>query len=97
VLAHPFIIGEIALGSLKNRRRTLGMLADLECAALASVAEVAAMIEWGPLHGTGVGYVDAHLLASVRLTSDAKLWTLDKRLHAIAADWKITADLAIAN
>lgn len=91
VLTHPFVIGEIALGSLKNRRRTLAMMGDLEQSKLAGGAEVAALIEWGPLHGAGVGYVDAHLLASVRLTADAQLWTLDKRLHGVATRMEIAA------
>jgi predicted nucleic acid-binding protein len=84
VLTHPFIIGEIALGSLKNRKQVLSDLAELPSANPASDDEVLIFIETAGLAGSGVGYLDAHLLASVKLTPGAKIWTRDKKLKASA-------------
>ena len=85
VMSHPFVVGEIALGNLRQRRFVLGALADLPKATVASDAEVSHMIERDTLFGRGIGYVDAHLLAAVRLTAGAELWTTDRRLHDVAA------------
>jgi predicted nucleic acid-binding protein len=84
-LAHPFVIGEIALGYLKQREMVLRALANLPQATVATDAEVLSFIERLALFGRGIGYIDAHLLAAVRLTAGTKLWTSDKRLHGIAA------------
>jgi predicted nucleic acid-binding protein len=84
VLTHPFIIGEIALGGLKHRKQVLLDLAELPNANPASDDEVLIFIETAGLAGSGVGYLDAHLLASVKLTPDAKIWTRDKKLQAAA-------------
>ena len=83
ILVHPFVIGEIALGHVKRRRQMLDALAGLPQAVMATDAEVLAFIETADLGGTGIGYLDAHLLASAKLTS-ALLWTRDKRLVAAA-------------
>jgi predicted nucleic acid-binding protein len=80
VLMHPFVLGEIACGSLRDRESILRLLRDLPCAWVATDEEVLRFIEVNALHGKGVGYVDVHLLASVALTPDAKLWTRDSRL-----------------
>jgi len=85
VLVHPFVIGELALGSLKNRSHILGALSNLKQPTLPSHTEVMLFIEHNRLHGKGIGYVDAHLLAAVKLTQAARLWTGDKRLQAIAS------------
>ena len=85
VLAHSFVIGELALGHLRRRETVLTALADLPQAVVATDAEVLGFIERHALFGRGVGYVDVHLLAAVRLTHGAALWTQDKRLHDIAA------------
>jgi predicted nucleic acid-binding protein len=82
VLAHPFVIGEIALGHLKRRQHVLNALSGLPHAVLANDQEVLSLIESAEIAGTGVGYLDAHLLASARL-SVAFLWTRDKRLAAL--------------
>ena len=84
VLAHPFIIGELALGSLRQRDVVLESLADLPQASLATDAEVLQFIGAYELFGAGIGYVDAHLLASVKLTPGTTLWTRDKRLLSVA-------------
>jgi predicted nucleic acid-binding protein len=92
VLGHPFITGELALGNLRQRRLILGALRQLPRAAVASDQEVLHFIERQALSGSGIGYIDAHLLAAVRLTSDARLWTGDRRLQAVA----VRLDLAMA-
>ena len=85
VLAHPFVIGELALGNLRQREIVLNALADLPHARVATDAEVLHFIERHALFGRGIGYIDAHLLAGVHLTAGAELWTNDKRLHGVAA------------
>lgn len=84
VLTHPFVIGELALGNLRRREAVLKALSDLPHASVATDAEVLHFIDRQALFGRGIGYVDAHLLAAVRLTAGADLWTNDKRLHAVA-------------
>lgn len=84
VLAHPFVIGEIACGSLSDRA-VLDLMRHLPMAAVAETEEVLAFIDRHRIHGKGLGYVDVHLLAAVALTPDSSLWTRDKRLHATAA------------
>jgi predicted nucleic acid-binding protein len=84
VLAHPFVIGELALGSLQQRSAVLEAMQNLPACATATETEVFNFINTHALHGIGIGYVDAHLLAATRLTPTAKLWTLDKRLQAAA-------------
>jgi predicted nucleic acid-binding protein len=81
---HPFIIGEIACGNLANRPVVVALLKDLPRATVADNDEVLTYIERHRLHGTGIGYVDAHLLASVALSGGTSLWTRDKRLHKAA-------------
>lgn len=84
VLMHPFVLGEVALGNLSQRELVLESLANLPMATVASDGAVLGYIDSARLWGLGVGYVDAHLLASVRLTPDASLWTRDRRLEAAA-------------
>ena len=85
VLAHPFVIGELALGSLQNRKIILDTLANLPQVFPASHDEVLHFIESQALFGKGIGFIDAHLLAAVKLTSGVLLWTRDKRLLAESA------------
>lgn len=84
VVMHPFVVGELACGSLRNRSALLTLLQDLPSATTATDIEALAFIERRSLHGKGIGYVDVHLLASVALTDGAALWTRDKRLRAAA-------------
>jgi predicted nucleic acid-binding protein len=84
VLVHPFVIGELALGNLRQRDLVLEALQNLPQASVATNPEVLHFIAQHELHGIGIGYVDARLLASVRLTAGASLWTRDKRLQAVA-------------
>jgi predicted nucleic acid-binding protein len=85
VLMHPFVIGELALGHLRRREIVLALLSDLPRAAAATDAEVLRFVDHHSLFGRGIGYLDAHLLAAVRLTAGAGLWTKDNRLHRVAA------------
>ena len=80
VLAHPFVVGELALGNLQQRKTILASLQDLPQANVATDQEVVHFIERHGLAGLGIGYIDAHLLASTQLTSGSLLWTRDKRL-----------------
>lgn len=84
VAMHPVIIGEMSLGSLRNRRQVLAEMNDLPQAVVAEDQEVRHLIEFHLLYGTGIGYSDAHLLASALLTPALKFWTRDKRLRVQA-------------
>ncbi len=85
VVMHPFVVGEIACGSLRDRRSILELLQDLPAAVVAHGDEVLHFIERHALHGKGIGYIDVHLLASVALTEGARLWTRDLKLLRVAA------------
>lgn len=91
VLIHPFVLGELALGHMKKRRAILDLLASLPKAQAAGDNEALAFIESNRLFGRGIGYVDAHLLASARLSFSA-LWTRDKKLRAVAAQMELAAN-----
>jgi predicted nucleic acid-binding protein len=84
VLTHPFVIGELALGALRQRVAVMTALSDLPSAIVATEAEVLAFIDRHALFGRGIGYVDAHLLAAARLTAGTVLWTKDRKLHRVA-------------
>ena len=84
VMMHPFVVGEIACGTLHNRESILELLQDLPTAAMAEDNEVLRFIESHVLHDKGIGYVDVHLLASVALTEGARIWTRDKKLRLVA-------------
>lgn len=93
VLGHPFVHGEIALGSLRDRAVVLRMLSRLPRAVVATDAEVVGMIDTHTLFGIGVGYIDVHLLAATLLTPDSRLWTGDKRLRQVAVRMGVAATL----
>jgi predicted nucleic acid-binding protein len=93
VIAHPFVIGELALGNLQRRDELLQALRRLPQAISASHAEVLLLIDREALFGRGIGYVDAHLVAAARLTVGSSLWTHDRRLHAVAAQLGVAAAL----
>ncbi len=83
VLIHPWVIGEIACGTLRERGQVLDLLRSLPLSPVALEDEVLFFIEQYALMGRGIGYVDIHLLASAQLAG-ARLWTRDKRLAAVA-------------
>ena len=86
---HPFVLGELACGNLKNRREVLRLLGDLPAAPIATDPEVLHFINDRSLMGRGIGYLDAHLLASVVLAPATRLWSRDKRLAAVAAEMRL--------
>lgn len=88
VLSHPFIVGEIACGTLADRKVVLELLQDLPAASVAETHEVLALVERHRLFGKSLGYVDVHLLAAVALTDGSSLWTRDKRLRTTAQSLK---------
>ncbi len=85
VLIHPFVIGELACGNLRNRKQILNLLGDLPASRMADDREVLFFIERNELMGRGIGYIDAHLLASVSLSGAAGIWTIDRKLDNVAA------------
>lgn len=92
VLMHPFVIGELACGNLENRAEVLKLLGDLPASPTAMDSEVLGLIERRALMGRGIGYIDAHLLASTALADDARIWTRDQRLAVAAADLELAFD-----
>jgi hypothetical protein len=84
VVCHPFIVGELACGNLKNRAEVLSLLQALPMAVHADHEEVIQFIENHRLMGKGLGYIDVHLLASANLM-EVQLWTLDKRLNEVSS------------
>lgn len=83
VMCHPFIIGELACGNLKNRDEILSLLKSLPLAPTIEFDEFIYFIERNRLMGIGIGFVDVHLLASAQLTK-IPLWTADRRLKSAA-------------
>ena len=90
---HPFVLGELGLGHLRQRDLIVTSLKDLPEAKVATDDEVLRFIGERRLFGLGIGYVDAHLLAAVTLTAGATLWTCDLRLLAAARRLGLAASL----
>ena len=91
VASHPFVLGELALGSLRSRADILTYLGNLPAVPVAQHDEVLALVEGRRLMGTGIGWVDAHLLAST-LLADVRLWTLDRPLARQARRLGVAAE-----
>ena len=91
VLGHPFVLGELALGNLRQRDEIMLVLRRLPQAISASHLEVLQFVDREALFGRGIGYVDAHLLAAARLTVGTRLWTRDRRLQAVAVQLDLAA------
>jgi predicted nucleic acid-binding protein len=83
VLTHPFVIGELACGNMKNRARILADLNALPSTLIATNEEVLQLIEQRKLWGRGIGWVDAHLMTAA-LLSNCRLWTLDRLFSNLA-------------
>jgi predicted nucleic acid-binding protein len=96
VLTHPWVIGELALGNLRRRSEVLRLLMGLSQTIVASDQELIDFIDRETLSGTGIGYVDAQLLASTRITPDTRLWTGERRLASLAARLGVCFDTAKA-
>lgn len=84
ILIHPLVLGEVAMGSLRARQRVVGELKELPKAEIAQHSEVMDLVERERLYSTGIGFVDAHLLASTLLTPGSMLWTRDRCLREAA-------------
>ena len=84
VVMHPFIIGELACGNLRNRNKLLRLFRNLPQSRVATHDEALYFIEQRTLMGKGIGFIDVHLLAAVALDGNTRLWTRDRRLHDIA-------------
>ena len=91
VVHHPMVHGEISMGALRDRATVLALLAALPSVAVATDVEVLRMVEAHSLFGRGLGWVDAHLLASVLLTPEVSLWTRDRRLREAAQTFERAA------
>jgi predicted nucleic acid-binding protein len=90
-LGHPFVIGELALGHMRQRGAVLSSLAALPRTAVATEQEVLGIVERHALFGRGIGYVDVHLLAATLLTANARFWTSDRRLRVVAESLGLAA------
>ena len=84
LLMHPYVIGELSMGNLHDRAAFIVALRQMEGVTLATDSEVSRLVEDNRLYGTGIGWIDAHLLASTLLTDDVQLWSHDRRLSAAA-------------
>ena len=93
VAMHPFVIGELVLGRVPRIAEMIDDLNTLPQATVASAAEVLKFISDRKLPGSGVGYVDAHLLAAAALTPETFVWTRDKRLLAAAQSLSLAAEI----
>ncbi len=94
IVIHPFIVAELALGSLKERHKTLALLDLLPQVREAQLSEVRSMIEARRLYNLGIGLIDAHLLASVFINPSTWLWTRDRQLRQVATALGIHVGLA---
>jgi len=94
IVIHPFIVAELALGSLRERTKTLALLDLLPQVRVAQLKEVRLTIETRRLYGLGIGLTDAHLIASVFINPPTLLWTKDKRLRRVAEGLGIHASLS---
>ena len=93
IVIHPFVIAELALGSLQSRSQTLALLDRLPQVRVAQTSEVRLMIEARQLYSRGLGLIDAHLIASVFIATPTLLWTRDQRLRNAAEAFGIHASL----
>jgi predicted nucleic acid-binding protein len=93
VVMHPFVIGELALGHVPKFAEMIDDLQAIPKAIVANTDEVLRFISHRRLSGSGIGYVDAHLLAAAALAPETLVWTRDKRLHAVAHSLSLAAEI----
>ena len=93
VVMHPFVIGELVLGYVPKISEMIDDLRTLSKAIVANADEVLKFISDRKLSGSGIGYVDAHLLASAALAPETFVWTRDKRLHTAALSLSLAAEV----
>jgi len=92
VACHPFIIGELACGGIKNRHEIISLLNDLPSTDILDHYDIMEFIEYRKIMNKGIGYVDVHLLGSA-LVTETPLWTFDKALKKIANQLSISCDI----
>jgi predicted nucleic acid-binding protein len=93
IVIHPFVVAELALGSIKDRAKTLALLDLLPQARIAQLNELRLTIEARRLYRVGIGFTDAHLIASVLIDSPTLLWARGKKLRKVAENLGIHASL----
>lgn len=93
VWMHPFVLGELACGTLHSRAEVLELLGQLPSVPVATDAEVLGFIDRRAVWGRGIGWVDAHLLAATALAVPVRLWTHDKRLAVVAEELGLGSSL----
>ena len=93
IVIHPFVVAELALGSIKDRAKTLALLDRLPQARIAQLNELRLTIEARRLYSAGIGFTDAHLIASVLIDSPTLLWARDKKLRKVAENLGIHVSL----
>lgn len=94
IVMHPFIVAELALGSLHNRKKLLEELDSMLQVKVAQLSEVRHLIEAHSLFSKGIGLTDAHLIASSMMTPGTHLWTRDRSLGLVAKDLGIAAAIS---
>jgi predicted nucleic acid-binding protein len=94
IAMHPFVLAEIALGSLHDRRKTLTEMGALWEVKVARLTEVRRMIESHAIYSRGIGLIDVHLIASCLITQGTELWTRDSSLEKVATSLGIHANLS---
>ena len=92
VACHPFIVGEIACGGIKNRQEIINLLNDLPSTEILDHSDIIDFIENRKIMNKGIGYIDVHLLGSV-LVSDTRIWTFDKALKKMAFQLSVGYDI----
>lgn len=92
VVTHPFVIGELALGSIACRREFLGFLQDLPALSVVSHDEFMTFVEGRGLFGSGIGLVDGHILAAALLAPGTRVWSRDRRLALAAQALGVSAE-----
>jgi predicted nucleic acid-binding protein len=93
IVMHPFVVAELALGSLQDRHKTLALLEMLRPVQVAQLGEIRRMMEAHALYSRGIGLTDAHLVASCLITPQTELWTRDTALARVAQLLGIRANL----
>jgi predicted nucleic acid-binding protein len=92
IITHPFVIGELAVGHLSQRQAVLSDLTELASTTTAADVEVMFLLERHRLFGSGISYIDAHLLTATLITPGVRLWTRDRHLKAAALSLGVAAD-----
>jgi predicted nucleic acid-binding protein len=93
IVMHGMVLGELAIGTFKNRQLLLKRWKSLPMIQVATDEQVLELLETHQLMGRGIGWIDLHLLAAVSLGSNLQLWTRDKRLKTIAEDLNLASSL----